>query len=154
MHGSQLLLWAARYFFSKILTYRRAYSGVKVTLCSRALDRNHDISRFFHRTQGKWGSQSYTLSKALIIFKFCTRIVPTEREVLPCASTCSNVLIPIYQGAEVRSPLILHASVSRTTISIIHTLASFCSTGGNLQMVSISSVPSKKKVMSIRRSFY
>ena len=41
-------------------------------------------------------------------------------------------------GAEVRRPDALHASVSRTTIFIMPTLASVCSTGGRLQMVKIS----------------
>ena len=33
-------------FFSKMLTYKRAYSGVKLLLCARAPDRNYDISCF------------------------------------------------------------------------------------------------------------
>ena len=32
MHGSQLLLWAASQFFSKMLTYKRAYLGVKIII--------------------------------------------------------------------------------------------------------------------------
>ena len=39
---------------------------------------------------------------------------------------------------EVRRPEALGASVSRTTIFIMPTLASVCSTGGRLQMVKIS----------------
>ena len=66
------------------------------------------------------------------------RIGPTDTQVLPCAPARINVSIPSYQGAEVRRPESLHASVSRTTIFIMPTLASVCSTGGRLQMVKIS----------------
>ena len=41
-------------------------------------------------------------------------------------------------GVEVRRPEALRASVSRTTIFIMPTRASVCSTGGRLQMVKIS----------------
>ena len=80
----------------------------------------------------------YALSKALIAFRFCTRIGPTEAQVLPCAPTRNNVSIPSYRGVEVRRPEALRASVSRTTIFIMPTRASVCSTGGRLQMVKIS----------------
>ena len=50
----------------------------------------------------------------------------------------NNVSIPSYRVVEVRRPEALHASVSRTTIFIMPTLASVCSTGGRLQMVKIS----------------
>ena len=66
------------------------------------------------------------------------RIGPSEAQYLPCAPARNNVLIPSYWGAEVRRPEALHASVSRTTIFIMPTLASVCSTGGRLQMVKIS----------------
>ena len=71
-------------------------------------------------------------------FRFCTRIGPTDAKALPCAPARNNVSIPSYWGAEVRGPETLHASVSRTTIFIMPTLASVCSTGGRLQMVKIS----------------
>ena len=124
-------------FFSKMLTYKRAYSGVKLSLCARAPDRNHDIFLFSHRAQGKLGSRLYALSKALIAFRFCTRIGPTEAQVLPCAPARNNVSIPSYRGAEVRGAQMLRASLSRTTLFIMPTLASVCSTGGRLQMVKI-----------------
>ena len=41
-------------------------------------------------------------------------------------------------GVEVPRPEALRASVSQTTIFIMPTLASVCSTGGRLQMVKIS----------------
>ena len=41
------------------------------------------------------------------------------------------------RGVEVHRPEALRASVSRTTIFIMPTLASVCSTGGRLQMVKI-----------------
>ena len=66
------------------------------------------------------------------------RIGPTEAQVLPCAPARNNVSIPSYQGVEVRRPKALRASVPRTTIFIMPTLASVCSTGGRLQMVKIS----------------
>ena len=66
------------------------------------------------------------------------RIGPTEAQVLPCAPARNNVSIPSYRGVEVRHPEDLRASVSRTTIFIMPTLASVCSTGGRLQMVKIS----------------
>ena len=47
----------------------------------------------------------------------------------------NSVLIPSYRGVEVRRPEALRASVSRTTIFIMPTRASVCSTGGRLQMV-------------------
>ena len=49
-----------------------------------------------------------------------------------------NVSIPSYRGVEVRRPEALRASVSRTTIFIMPTRASVCSTGGRLQMVKFS----------------
>ena len=75
------------------------------------------------------------LSKALIAFRFCTGIGPTEAHVLPCAPARNNVSIPSYQVAEDRRAETLRASVSRTTLFIMPTLASVCSTGGHLQMV-------------------
>ena len=107
-------------------------------MCARAPDRNHDISCFPIGPKGKLGSGLYALSKALIAFRFCMRIGPTEAQVLPCAPARNNVSIPSYRGAEVRRPEALRASVSRTTIFIMPTLASVCSTEGRLQMVKIS----------------
>ena len=49
---------------------------------------------------------------------------------------CFNIMS--YRGAEVRRPEALRASVSRTTIFIMPTLASVCSIRGRLQMVKIS----------------
>ena len=49
----------------------------------------------------------------------------------------NNVSIPSYGGVDVRCPEDLRASVSRTTIFIMPTLASVCSTGGRLQMLNI-----------------
>ena len=84
------------------------------------------------------GIAVYALSKALIAIRFCTRIGPTEAQVLACAPARNNVSIPSYRGVEVRRPEALRASVSRITIFIMPTLASVCSTGGCLQMVKIS----------------
>ena len=139
MHGSQLLLWVASQFFSKLLTYKRAYFGCEnLSLCARDPDRNHDISCFPIGPKAN-GNRGFThFSKALITFRFCTRIGPTEAHVLPCAPARNNVSIQSYRGAEYRLPEALHASVSRTTIFIMPTLASVCSTGGRLQMVKIS----------------
>ena len=75
---------------------------------------------------------------SLMAFRFCTRIGPTEAQVLPCAPAHNNVWIPSYRGAEDRGAEKLRASVSRTTLFIMPTLASVCSTGGRLQMVKIS----------------
>ena len=88
--------------------------------------------------QGKLGSPLYVLSKALIAFRFCTRIGPTEAQVLPCAPARNNVSIPSYRGAEDRGAETLRASVSQTTLFIMPARASVCSTGGRLQMVKIS----------------
>ena len=107
-------------------------------MCARAPDRNHDISCFPIGPKANWDRGCTRLSKALIAFRFCTRIGPTEAQVLPCAPARNNVSIPSYWGAEVRRPEALRASVSRTTIFIMPTLASVCSTGGRLQMVKIS----------------
>ena len=120
-----------------MLTYKRAYSRVKIIIVRARPSRNYDIS-CFHRAQGKLGSRLYALSKALIAFRFRTRIGPTEAQVLPCAPAGNNVSIPSYRGVEDRSAEMLRASVSRTTLSIMPTLASVCSTGGCLQMVKIS----------------
>ena len=57
---------------------------------------------------------------------------------MPCAPARNNVSIPSYRGAEVRGPENLHTSVLRTTIFIMPTRASVCSTGGRLQMVKVS----------------
>ena len=84
------------------------------------------------------GSRLYALSKALIAFRFCTRMGPTETQVLPCAPARNNVSIPSYRGAKDRGAETLRASVSRSTLFIMHTMASVCSTGGRLQMVKIS----------------
>ena len=78
------------------------------------------------------------LSKDLIAFRFCTLIGPTEAQVLQCAPASNNVSIPSYQGAEERDAETLRASVSRTTLFIMPTLASVCSTGSRLQMVKLS----------------
>ena len=102
------------------------------------------IFLFSHRAQGKWGSQLYVLSKALIAFRFCTPIGPTEAQVLPCAPARNNVMIPSYPGAEVCGAETLRASVSQTTLFIMPTLASVCSTGGRLQMVKISKCSVRK----------
>ena len=67
------------------------------------------ISCFPHRAQGKWGKWLYALSKALIAFRFCSRIGPTEAQVLPCAPARNNVSIPSYRGVEVRRPEALRA---------------------------------------------
>ena len=83
-------------------------------------------------------SRLYALSKALIAFRFFTRIGPTEAQVLPCAPARNNVSIPSYQGAEDRGAETIRASSSRTTLFIMPTMASVCSTGGRLQMVKIS----------------
>ena len=125
-------------FFSKMLTYKRAYSGVKIIIVHARPGPQSLYFLFSLRAQGKLGSQLYTLSKALIAFRFCMRIGPTEAQVLQCARARNNVSIPSYRGAEVRGAQTLCASVSRTTLFIMPTLASVCSTGGCLQMVKIS----------------
>ena len=125
-------------FFSKMLTYKRAYSGVKIIIVRARPGPQLWYFLFSHRAQGKLGLRLYALSKALIAFRFCTRIGPTDAQVLPCAPACNNVSIPSYRGAEDRGAERLRASVSRTTLSIMPTLASVCSTGGHLQMVKIS----------------
>ena len=125
-------------FFSKMLTYKRAYSGVKIIIVRARPDRNYDISCFPIGAQGKLGSRLYALSKALIAFRFCARIGPTEAQVLPCTPARNNVSIPSYRGEEDRGAKTLRTSVSRTTLFIMPTLASVCGTGGRLQMVKIS----------------
>ena len=57
---------------------------------------------------------------------------------MPCAPARNNVSIPSYRGMEVRRPEALRASDSQTTLFIMPTRASVCSTGGRLQMVKIS----------------
>ena len=59
-------------------------------------------------------------------------------EQCPGAPARNNVSIQSYRGAEDRGAETLRTSVSRTTLSILPTLASVCSTGGHLQMVKIS----------------
>ena len=54
MHGSQLLLWAASQFFSKMLTYKRAYSGVKIFIVRARPGPQLWYFLFSHRAQGKW----------------------------------------------------------------------------------------------------
>ena len=95
-------------------------------------DRNYDISCFPIGPKANGDSGCTRFSKALIAFRFCTQIGPTEAQVLPCAPARNNVSIPSYRGVEVRRPEALRASVSRTTIFIMPTRASVCSTGGCL----------------------
>ena len=102
-------------------------------MCARAPDHNYDISCFPTGTKAN-GDRDCTR----FLFRFCMRIGPAEAQVLPCAPACSNVSIPSYRGAEDRRAETLRASVSRTTLFIMPTLASVCSTGGHLQMVKIS----------------
>ena len=111
-----------------MLTYKRANLGVKIIIVRAPPDRNYDISCFPIGPR-QMGIAVYPLSKALIAFRFCTRIGQTEAQVLPCAHARNNVSIPSYRGVEVRRPEALRASVSRTTIFIMPTLASVCSTG-------------------------
>ena len=59
---------------------------------------------FSNRAQGKLGLRLYALSKALISFRFCTQIGPTEAKALPCAPARNNVSIPSYRGAEFAAP--------------------------------------------------
>ena len=53
MHGSQLLLWAASQFFSKMLTYKRAYLGVKIIIVRARPGPQLWYFLFSHRAQGK-----------------------------------------------------------------------------------------------------
>ena len=87
-------------FFSKMLTYKRAYSGVKIIIVRARPGPQLLYFLFSHRAQGKLGSRLYALSKALIAFRFCARIGPTEAQVLPCTPARNNVSIPSYRGAE------------------------------------------------------
>ena len=64
-------------FFSKMLTYKRAYSGVKIIIVRARPGPQLWYFLFSHRAEGKLGSRLYALSKALIAFRFCTRIGPT-----------------------------------------------------------------------------
>ena len=107
-------------------------------MCARAPDHNYDISCFPIGPKANGDSGCTRFSKALNAFRFCTRIGPTEAQVLPCAPARNNVSIPSYWGVEVRRPKALRASVSQITIFIMPTRASVCSTGGPLQMVKIS----------------
>ena len=68
------------------------------------------------------------LSKALIAFRFCTRIETTEAQVLPCAPARNNVSIPSYRGVEGPPPRSFTRFRSATTIFIMPTRASVCST--------------------------
>ena len=52
---------------------------------------------------------------------------------------------PSYRGAEDRRAETLRASVSRTTLFIMPTLASVCSTGGRLRMVNFKAFRRKIK---------
>ena len=124
-------------FFPKCWPIKELTRVWKLSLCARPGPQLWYFL-FSHRAQGKLGSRLYALSKALIAFRFCTWIGPTEAQVLPCAPARNNVLIPSYRGAEDRGAEMLRASVLRTTLSIMPTLASVCSTGGRLQMVKIS----------------
>ena len=112
MHGSQLLLWVASQFFSKMLTYKRAYSGVKIIIVRPHPGPQSWYFLFSHRAQGKWESRFYALFKALIAFRFCTRIGPTEAHVLPCAPSRNNVRYRVIGVRKFASPK-LYALPSR-----------------------------------------
>ena len=99
-------------FFSKMLTYKRAYSGVKIIIVRRRPGPQLWYFLFSHRAQGKWGKRLYALSKSLIAFRFCTRIGPTEAQVLPCTPAHNNVSIPSYRVWKSAAPK-LYALPSR-----------------------------------------
>ena len=125
-------------FFPKCWPIKELTRVWKLSLCARAPDRNYDISCFPIGPKANGDSGCTRFLRLWSLLDFCTRTGPTEAQVLPCAPARNNVSIPSYQGVEVRRPEALRASVSRTTIFIMPTRASVCSTGGRLQMVKIS----------------
>ena len=127
--GSQLLLWAANYFFLHFFTCKSAYSCVKTTVMCTVPRPQSCYFAFSHRAQGKLGLRFSALSKAVIIFKFCTQLGPTGTKKMTCASARNNVLMPIYGGADVPGPESINASVSRSTLLITPKLALICSMG-------------------------
>ena len=70
MHGSQLLLWAASQFFSKMLTYKRAYSGVKIIIVRVRPDRNYDISCFPIGPKANWDRGCTRFLRLLLLLDF------------------------------------------------------------------------------------
>ena len=125
-------------FFPKCWPIKELTRVWKLSLCARAPDRNYDISCFPIGPKANGDSGCTRFLRLWSLLDFCTRIETTEAQVLPCAPARNNVSIPSYRGVEVRRPEALRASVSRTTIFIMPTRASVCSTGGRLQMLKIS----------------
>ena len=110
---------------------------------------------FSHRAQGKWASRLYALSKALIAFRFCTRIGPKESQVLPCAPARNNVSIPSYRVRKTAAPK-RYALPSRELLfpSCPH-WHQFVVREAVYKWWKFQSVPSENyKVMSIRRSLH
>ena len=105
----------SKLFFSSFFTCKSAYSCVKITVMCTVPGPQLCYFAFSHRAQGKLGLRFSALSKAVVIFKFCTRLGPTETKKMQCASARSNVSIPICEGADVPGPESLNASVSRST---------------------------------------
>ena len=87
--------------FSKMVTYKRAYFGVKITIMRARLRPQSCYFAFSHRGKFKWVSQFSALSKTLLKTNFCMPLGPTETQLMSCALARNNVLIRIYGVAEV-----------------------------------------------------
>ena len=125
-------------FFPKCWPIKELTRVWKLSLCARAPDRNYDISCFPIGPKANGDSGCTRFLRLWSLLDFARGQGQQRRRYCPCAPARNNVSIPSYRGVEVRRPEALRASVSRTTIFIMPTRASVCSTGGRLQMVKIS----------------
>ena len=76
-------------------------------------------------------------SEALIAFRFCTRIGPTEAQVLPCARPQQCFDTELSEFGSPPPPRFTRFRLANYYFHQAH-MASVCSTGGHLQMVKIS----------------
>ena len=86
------------------------------------------------------GSRLYALSKALIAFRFCTRIGPTEAQVFAMRTRPQQMfLYRVYRGAEVpRRPNVTRFHLANYSFHPAHTWHQFVVREAALQMVKIS----------------
>ena len=125
-------------FFSKMLTYKRAYSGVKIIIVRARPGPQLWYFLFSIGPKANGDSGCTRFLRLWSLLDFARGQGQQRRRYCHAHPPANNVSIPSYRGVEVRRPEALRASVSRTTIFIMPTRASVCSTGGRLQMVKIS----------------
>ena len=125
-------------FFPKCWPIKELTRVWKLSLCARARDRNYDISRFPIGPKANGDSGCTRFLRLWSLLDFARGQGQQRRRYCHAHPPATMFRYRVIGGVEVRRPEALRASVSRTTIFIMPTRASVCSTGGRLQMVKIS----------------